>query len=79
MNGVQKLMTGQELFDREFYDEILSCLSFLDTRLVESVNGQWAGFKEYAATRGNPGIDDWKRCELQGVTLLTFPCLISRV
>jgi hypothetical protein len=65
-------MTGEDSFDRAFYDEISSCLFYLDQKLVESVNGQWSGFKEYAATRGNPGIDDWKQCELEGVKPMYF-------
>jgi len=70
-------MTGEDSFDRAFYDEISSCLSYLDSKLVESVNGQWSGFKEYAATRGNPGIDDWKQCELEGVKSIIFSCRIN--
>ena len=69
LNGMQKMMTDDDtFFDLEFYDELVNCLSYLDPRLLESVNGQWSGFKEYAATGGNPDIGDvWKRCELEGV------------
>lgn len=70
LNGMQKLMTDEDtFFDIEFYDELVTCLNTLDPKLLESVNGQWSGFKEYAATGGNPNIDppdDWKRCELAG-------------
>ena len=74
LNGMQKLMTDEEtFFDMKFYDELVTCLNTLDPKLLESVNGQWSGFKEYAATGGNPNIDppdDWKRCEVAGVSTL---------
>ena len=74
LNGMQKLMTDEDtFFDLEFYDELVTCLNTLDPNLLESVNGQWSGFKEYAATGGNPNIDppdNWKRCELAGVSAL---------
>ena len=74
LNGMQKLMTDEDtFFDLDFYEELVTCLSTLDPKLLESVNGQWSGFKKYAATGGNPNIDppdDWKRCELEGVSML---------
>ena len=74
-------MTDEDTyFDMEFYEELVSCLSSLDPKLLESVNGQWAGFKEYARTGGNPNIDPpdiWKRCELQGVSMISNSIDIS--
>ena len=32
------------------------------SRLLESVNAQWTGFKDYAASGGNPPEDEWKQC-----------------
>ena len=68
-------MTDEDTyFDMEFYEELVNCLSSLDPKLLESVNGQWSGFKEYARTGGNPNIDPpdiWKRCELQGVSMIS--------
>ena len=60
-------MTGEDVFDHAFYDELLGCLYTLDSKLIDSVNGQWLGFRKYAETGGDPGIDEWIRCELQGV------------
>ena len=60
-------MTGEDTFDHEYYDELLGCLYTLDPKLIESTNAQWSGFKEYANTGGNPGIDEWKGCDLRGV------------
>ena len=80
---MQKLMTDEDTyFDMEFYEELVNCLSSLDPKLLESVNGQWAGFKEYARTGGNPNIDPpdiWKRCELQGVSMISNSIDISVV
>ena len=61
-------MTGEDTFDHTFYDELLGCLYTLDPKLIESVNAQWSGFKEYAENGGNPGVDEWISCELQGVS-----------
>ena len=55
-------MTGGDEYDREFYDELVQCLNKLDDRLLESVNSQWAGFKGYASTGGNPPEDVWEQC-----------------
>ena len=60
------MMTGEEYFDHDFYDELLGCLYTLDSKLIESVNAQWGGFKRYANTGGNPGIDDWISCDMKG-------------
>ena len=60
-------MTGEETFDHAYYDELVGCLYTLDPKLIESTNAQWLGFKKYASTGGNPGIDEWKSCPLQGV------------
>ena len=62
LNGVQKFMTGEDEFDREFYDELTQCLNKLDPKLLESVNAQWRGFKGYAASGGNPPEDVWRGC-----------------
>ena len=55
-------MTGEDEYDREFYDSLVQCLNSLDSRLLESVNAQWTGFREYAETGGNPPEDVWERC-----------------
>ena len=64
LNGMHKLMTGQDdSFDREFYDELVQCIQKYDTQLLNVINAQWNGFKLYANRGGNPGVDDWVRCE----------------
>ena len=62
LNGMQKFMTGDEQFNHEFYEDLVQCLNKLDPRLHESVNAQWTGFKEYAASGGNPPVDVWRQC-----------------
>ena len=62
LNGMQKFMTGNEQFNHEFYEDLVQCLNTLDPRLHESVNAQWRGFKEYAASGGNPPVDVWQQC-----------------
>ena len=59
---MQHLLTGENQYDQEFYDELVQCLESVDPRLLESVNAQWKGFKDYAATGGNPPEDEWKQC-----------------
>ena len=59
---MQHLLTGENEYDPEFYNELVQCLEGIDPRLLESVNAQWAGFKDYAATGGNPPEDEWKQC-----------------
>jgi hypothetical protein len=55
-------MTGEDEYDPEFYDTLTQCLNSLDSRLLESVNAQWTGFRDYAGTEGNPPEDVWERC-----------------
>ena len=55
-------MTGEDEYNREFYDELVQCINTLDPRLLESINSQWTGFKEYAASGGDPPEDVWQRC-----------------
>ena len=62
LNGMQKFMTGDEQFNHEFYEDLVQCLNKLDPRLHKSVNAQWTGFKEYAASGGNPPVDVWQQC-----------------
>lgn len=62
LNGMQLLLTGEDQYDEEFYNELVVCLESVDPRLLESVNAQWKGFKDYAATGGNPPEDEWKQC-----------------
>ena len=62
LNGMQKHMTGEDQFNLEFYHELTECLNKLDPKLLESVNAQWKGFKDYAASGGNPPDDVWKSC-----------------
>lgn len=62
LNGVQKFMTGKDEFDKVFYKELVSCLNQIDDQLLESVNAQWRGFREYAASKGSPE-DPWPQCK----------------
>ena len=55
-------MTGEDEYDTEFYDSLVQCLNTLDPRLLESVNAQWTGFKDYAGAGGNPPEDVWEQC-----------------
>jgi len=62
LNGMQNLLTGENEYDPEFYAELVECLESVDPKLLESVNAQWTGFKDYAASGGNPPEDVWKNC-----------------
>ena len=62
LNGMQEFMTGEHAFDLEFYNELTECINTIDPKLLESVNAQWTGFKNYAASGGNPPVDIWRRC-----------------
>ena len=55
-------MTGEPEFDPEIYDHLVRSLESVDPRLLESVNAQWKGFKDYAASGGNPPEDVWESC-----------------
>ena len=67
---MHKLMTGEDnSFDKAFYNELVSCIEKYDRELVDVVNAQWQGFKSYAKTGGNPGVDDWIRCDQYGVRI----------
>ena len=55
-------MTGEKEYDAEFYNELVQSLEEIDPILLASVNAQWKGFKDYAASRGNPPEDEWKQC-----------------
>ena len=59
---MQNLLTGENEYDPEFYAELVECLESVDPKLLESVNAQWTGFKDYAASGGNPPEDVWKNC-----------------
>ena len=57
-------MTGEEhSFDKVFYNELVQCIEKYDPKLIDVVNSQWLGFKTYANKGGNPGTDDWIRCD----------------
>ena len=63
-------MTGEDnSFDSRFYNELVSCIGKYDPELLDVVNAQWKGFKIYAETGGNPGVDDWIRCDQYGVRI----------
>ena len=62
LNGMQRFMTGKPEFDPEFYDDLVKSLESVDPRLLESINAQWKGFKDYAALGGNPPEDVWEKC-----------------
>ena len=55
-------MTGEAEYDPEFYNALVKILKEIDPRLLESVNAQWKGFKDYAASGGNPPEDVWETC-----------------
>ena len=57
-------MTGEPEFEPEFYDDLVRSLESVDPRLLESVNAQWKGFKDYAASGGNPPEDVWKAVQM---------------
>ena len=59
---MQSFMTGKPEFGPEFYDDLIKSLESIDPRLLESVNAQWKGFKDYAASGGNPPEDVWENC-----------------
>ena len=64
LNGMHQLMTGEEdSFDKSFYKELVACIEHYDAKLLDVVNSQWKGFKEYARNGGNPGVDDWIGCD----------------
>ena len=64
LNGMHQLMTGEEhSFDKVFYNELVQCIEKYDPKLIDVVNSQWLGFKAYANKGGNPGTDDWIRCD----------------
>ena len=70
-------MTGEDnSFDKAFYNELVSCIEKYDRELVDVVNAQWQGFKSYAKTGGNPGVDDWIRCDQYGVRIFSKLLLI---
>ena len=61
---MHQLMTGEEdSFDKSFYKELVACIEHYDAKLLDVVNSQWKGFKEYARKGGNPGVDDWTGCD----------------
>ena len=58
---MQRFMTGKPELDPKFYDDLVKSLESVDPRLLESVNAQWKGFKDYAASGGNPPEDVWEK------------------
>ena len=68
LNGMHKLMTGEnDSFDQAFYNELVTCIAKYDRELMDVVNAQWKGFRTYAENGGNPGVDDWLKCDHYGV------------
>ena len=65
LDGMQVFMNGQSSFDVEFYEELVTCLNWLDPRLLASVGAQWDGMIEYAQSRGQEN-DTWAPCETRG-------------
>ena len=83
---MQHLLTGENEYDPEFYNELVQCLEGIDPRLLESVNAQWTGFKDYAASGGNPPEDEWKQCPTDyqvnpnfTLTISPFSCLRNSI
>ena len=67
LNGMQVMMNGQPTFDPEFYNELVTCLNSLDSRLQTSVGSQWDGMIQYANAGGNPEANDtWPTCAAGG-------------
>ena len=65
LNGVQVFMNpAHPEFDTEFYNELITCLDYLDPRLVTSVGAQWDGMLQYAESQGTPE-DPWQPCNLR--------------
>ena len=61
---MQRLMTGSEYHNMQFYNSLVKCLNDTDPILYESVNAQWEKFRGYAETGGNrPEKDPWYSCE----------------
>ena len=70
---MHKLMTGEDdSFDQSFYKELVTCIEKYDNELIDVINAQWKGFRSYAEAGGNPGIDDWLRCDQYGVSCFKF-------
>ena len=55
-------MTGKDIFNPEFLDDLVYCFEKLDPKLLRSVNFQWKGLKAYAESNGTIPSDIWKRC-----------------
>ena len=51
-----------DYFNRRYLSELVACLDELDPNLLESVNAQWKGFKDYSKLENK----DWKRCHENG-------------
>ncbi len=62
LDGMQELMTGEEIFDRDLYDDIVSCFDLFDPGLMAAQDAEWAGIMDYAAT-GGTADDPWLRCD----------------
>ena len=48
--------------NRRFLSKLVTCLNELDPNLLESVNSQWEGFKNFSKVEDG----EWKRCHLNG-------------
>ena len=67
LNGMQVMMNGQPTFNPEFYNELVTCMNSLDSRLLTSVGSQWDGMIQYANAGGNPEANDtWPACTARG-------------
>ena len=56
LDAMQQLMTGGQEYDREYYQELRTCLDVFDPNLRESQDNAWQGFINYWLTGG--AIDD---------------------
>ncbi len=62
LDGMQELMTGEETFDRDLYDDIVSCFDQFDPGLMVAQDAEWAGIMEYAVAGGTEE-DPWLSCD----------------
>ena len=58
LDAMQQLMTGEEKFDRDFYDELRECMESFDSRLPAAGDGAWQGMIDYWNSNGTEE-DHW--------------------
>jgi len=58
LDAMQRLMTGEGEYDREYYTELRSCMDKFDSRLQDAQDGAWQGMIDYWNSNGVDG-DNW--------------------